>query len=93
MGKKAPKASRKLAAKGELKRQIQERHKHQKTKQRIDTKRAQKARGKGKGKVVEDGEEAEEEEDQKKDSKYVIGVSLVRRMILRSFKIQGNVSR
>ncbi|KAF8507692.1 Noc2-domain-containing protein [Hysterangium stoloniferum] len=76
MGKKAPKASRKLAAKGELKRQIQERHKHQKVKKQINIRKAQKAakaNGKSKGRghdKGEDGDEEDDEEDGTKDNKF-----------------------
>ena len=74
MGKKAPKASRKLAAKGEIKRQIQERHRHQKVKKRIDGRKNQtqkvsksnlKERGKGKG--IENEEIRDEDVDGEDD--------------------------
>ncbi|KAF8591770.1 Noc2-domain-containing protein [Ramaria rubella] len=66
MGKKAPKASRKLAAKGELKRQIQERHKHQKVKKRLDGRKAQKTAKPGKNK----GKEKEQEQDEIRDENH-----------------------
>lgn len=62
MGKKAPKASRKLAVKGGIKRQIQERHKRQKIKKQIDRRKNKKP-----GTVnshPEDGSEVGDEEDE-----------------------------
>jgi nucleolar complex protein 2 len=76
MGKKAPKASRKLAVKGELKRQIQERHKHQKVKKRLDGRKVQKgtkAKENGKGKEKEavlDEEDDDDEEIDQEGEKY-----------------------
>ncbi|GJJ07386.1 hypothetical protein Clacol_001588 [Clathrus columnatus] len=64
MGKKAPKASRKLAAKGGIKRQIQERHKRQKIKKQIDRRKNFKHPKHGpNGKTGNDTEESEEEEN------------------------------
>jgi nucleolar complex protein 2 len=72
MGKKAPKASRKLAAKGELKRQIQERHKHQKVKKQINIRKAQKAakaNGKSNGKSREKNAVSDDREDETEENK------------------------
>lgn len=99
MGKKAPKASRKLAAKGEIKRQIQERHKHRGLKKRIEGRKAQrvaksKEHGKDSGKenhkvrhVSDDGEENNDA-----DTKYDINI-LITRLALNFVKVPGHVGR
>lgn len=68
MGKKAPKASRKLAAKGEIKRQIQQRRKHQKVKKQF-ARREQRniKRGTINGQSEDDIEASGEEEVVHKD--------------------------
>jgi hypothetical protein len=99
MGKKAPKASRKLAVKGEIKRQIQERHKHQKLKKRIDGRKAQKvakskehgkARGKENEEVHDGGDGAEETHDA--ESKYGMDLLMVG-LVLKAVKVPGHVRR
>lgn len=79
MGKKANKASRKYAASGQLKKEIQARKKHQQLKRTIEKRRGPKgendsrvnsknARSKGKGKERETPEEDEEMSEEEKVS-------------------------
>ena len=78
MGKKANKASRKYAASGQLKKEIQARKKHQQLKRTIEKRRGPKgendsrvnsknARNKGKGKERETPEEDEEMSDEEEE--------------------------
>ena len=65
MGKKAPKASRKLAASGELKRKIQERHKQQKVKKQIKNRKATKGKGReGENVLVHEPSTNDDEDDE-----------------------------
>lgn len=82
MGKKANKASRKYAASGQLKAQIQNRRKQQQVKKKIEGRKHRKTHesGKGKGKRKVDDEatsEGEEEITGKEGGKYVDSYSSI----------------
>ena len=81
MGKKAKKASRKYAASGQLKKEIQARKKHQQMKRTIERRKGGKGRTKsgrdekenvqagrkGKGKASDDNDDASEDDEEMSD--------------------------
>lgn len=76
MGKKAAKSTRKFAASGQLKKVIQARHKHQRTKKEFEKRRGNKGKSQLPAKVPELDED-EDEEVEEAGSGCVLGLCIL----------------